>query len=752
MSEQTAQDLLTAHLNRSQRQAVLHGEGPLLVLAGAGSGKTRVITYRIINLIRTRKIPAYHILGVTFTNKAAKEMGERIQAALTGAEQPPLITTFHALGARILRQEGHLLGYTAAFVIYDESDSERVLKDVIKSLDLDEKRFSVKVLAQHIDHYKNRGEFPEDVTPSDSWTQTVLTVYQRYQERLMKSNALDFGDLLLQTIRLFTQFPDVLAQWQQRFQWLLVDEYQDTNPVQYTLIKLLAGERRNLCVVGDDDQSIYSWRGADIRNILEFEFDFPGVVIIRLEQNYRSTGTILKAASAVVAHNRGRKDKALWTENRQGDLVTNRCLLDDRDEARFVVSEIQRLLITGQSLGEIAVFYRTNAQSRLVEDVLTHARIPYVIIGGVRFYSRQEIKDVLAFCRVVMNPDDEVSLKRIINVPPRGIGPTTVAKAQEISQRDRLSLYQAFQWLCQNGTLSATVRSKVQAFIQMIEALRELNQSLPADSMLIDILHRTGYQEQLEQRSHEPEVADRLENIDQLLWAVREFLGQNPDAGLPQFLEQVTLATDTGQQETEQGKVTLMTLHSAKGLEFRTVFIIGFEETLLPHARSFSDRDGMEEERRLCYVGITRAQEHLYLLHASRRHVFGQEHANMPSRFLREIPRELLDTGGASQERHPNSHQRIRGEEQELIINQDQRKQEGHNLSSVHAACDMEYVQEPDDDNRQLMIGARVRHPSFGVGTVRRIEGSGFDQKVLVWFSSVGPKKLMVRYAGLTWA
>ena len=436
---------LLKHLNPPQKKAVLHGEGPLLILAGAGSGKTRVITHRIVHLIRDLRVRPWNILAVTFTNKAANEMAERVRKLLGDADVP-LIATFHAACGRILRREIHHLGYQSTFAIYDDRDSERLLKDILKELDLDDKRFSPGAVGARIDDYKNRGLFPEDidsVATGDIFNAKVVQIYAAYQERLKKCNALDFGDMLIQTVRLLTDFPDVRRQYQERFQWILVDEYQDTNPVQYHLIRLLAGERKNLCVVGDDDQSIYSWRGADIRNILEFEKDYPGVHVVRLEQNYRSTASILTAAGEVVKQNYGRKGKNLWTDNPQGDPVFYRRVESDREEARFISREIGRLRSQGVPLEEIATFYRTNAQSRQVEEALVSEALPYHIVGGVRFYARLEIKDILAYLRVLDNPADEISLKRIINVPPRGIGATTIDRIAFQAAASGQNFYQA---------------------------------------------------------------------------------------------------------------------------------------------------------------------------------------------------------------------------------------------------------------------------------------------------------------------
>jgi DNA helicase-2/ATP-dependent DNA helicase PcrA len=727
------------NLNPPQKEAVLHDEGPLLILAGAGSGKTRVITQRIANLIRNHGIRPWNILAVTFTNKASREMAERVQRLLGGGETP-LIATFHAACGRILRRDIHHIGFHSSFAIYDDRDSERLLKDVLKEMNLDEKKYTPKAVGAKIDDYKNRGLFPEDidsVSTGDIYNAKIVQIYAAYQDRLKKCNALDFGDMLIQTVRLLSEFPEVRRQYQERFQYIMVDEYQDTNPVQYNLIRLLAGERRNLCVVGDDDQSIYSWRGADIRNILEFEKDFPGVKVIRLEQNYRSTATILAAAAAVVKQNYGRKGKSLWTENPAGERIRYERVESDREEARFVCREIVKLRSTGVPLEEMAVFYRTNAQSRLVEDALVGEALPYHIVGGVRFYARMEVKDILAYLRVLDNPSDEVSLKRIINVPARGIGHTTIERIAELAGRQGVTFNEAMNQAAGGGLLSSSPRGKVAGFASMLDGFREQSGSLELPQLAQAVMLESGYMTRLKE-SRDPEDAERLENLEQLLAAMEEFCEKNREAGLSEFLEQVSLVSDLEQGETGKPSVTLMTLHAAKGLEFKAVFMIGMEERLFPHGRALDDLDGMEEERRLCYVGMTRARERLYLLNARRRYVFGQEQINLPSRFLKDIPGELLEDGGGSLVQRPEPATAYAT------------PYPSHNLSAVTSAFDdVEIVPEPPEENDGVFIGMKVRHAKFGVGTIRKIEGTGEGQKVIVWFSSVGPKKLLLRFAGL---
>jgi len=741
---------LLNNLNPPQKEAVLHSEGPLLLLAGAGSGKTRVITNRIAYLIREKGVRPWNILAVTFTNKAAREMGERVLHLLHGGETP-LIATFHAACGRILRRDIHHLGFDSSFAIYDERDSERLLKDILKELDLDEKKFAPKALSARIDDWKNRGLHPTDLgslSHSDIYNRRVAQVYNNYQERLKRCNALDFGDLLLLTVQLLKEFPEVRGHYQERFQWILVDEYQDTNPVQYELIRLLAGERRNLCVVGDDDQSIYSWRGADIRNILEFEKDFPSVRTIRLEQNYRSTGTILTAAGAVVQQNYGRKGKTLWTENPQGEPIQYGRVESDRDEARYVAREICRLQQQSMPLTEMAVFYRTNAQSRLIEEALASEALPYHLVGGVRFYARQEVKDILAYLRLLDNPADEVSLKRIINVPPRGIGHATVDKISDLARHDQMTMFEALSQIQNGNLLAAAARNKVASFYTVMESFENCAKSASLAVLAQTVMEDSGYLARLKE-SRDPEDADRLDNLGQLLGAMKEYEERNSDSNLSGFLEQVSLVSDLEQGEGGKPSVTLMTLHAAKGLEFKAVFIIGMEERLFPHTRALDDLDGMEEERRLCYVGMTRARERLYLTNAKRRYLFGQEQYNLPSRFLKEIPRELISENCSHASGYARQEQEWSGRREADATDS---TTSYHNLSAAadfSGSNEVEMIPEPCDDQDGVFLGMKVRHSKFGVGTIRKLEGSGDSRKVIVWFNSVGAKKLMLRFAGL---
>jgi DNA helicase-2/ATP-dependent DNA helicase PcrA len=735
---------LLKKLNPSQQEAVLHGPGPLLILAGAGSGKTRVIVHRIAYLVTHQGVPPWHLLAVTFTNKAAAEMAERVRALL-GTEELPLMATFHSLCARILRREIHLLGFDRSFAIYDDKDSERVLKDVVAELRLDEKRYAPKAMAAAIDEWKNAGLQPAEVVAGGTYPETARRVYALYQERLRRCNALDFGDLLLKTVELLEAFPDVLARYRDRFQWIMVDEYQDTNPIQYRLVKLLAGERQNLCVVGDDDQSIYRWRGADIRNILEFEQDFPAVKVVKLEQNYRSTRTILSAAASVVRKNVGRKAKELWTSNPAGERIVCRNLRDERDEARYVCQEIVSYLRQGRTAAEMAVFYRVNAQSRVIEDALVAEGISYHIVGGMRFFERLEIKDILAYLKVINNPADEVALRRIINTPPRGIGATTLDRIGGLAAERGLSFWAALREAATGDLLPRAARTKVAGFVELLDAFVTKAETLSLAELTSDIIAVTGYARQL-QEERTDQAQDRLANLEELISSMGEFEARNGDQGLAAYLEQVALISDLERSDTGTASVTLMSFHAAKGLEFPIVFMTGMEERVFPHVRALDDPEQMEEERRLCYVGMTRARERLYLTYATRRRIFGQEQYNLPSRFIGDIDRELLDMGGEIQglgTREWGAGRTLSAETPAF-----------HNLAAV-AALEQEPVPDnevrivPDEPQEGVALGMKVRHAKFGVGVVRRIEGRGDEQKVVVWFNSVGPKKLLVRFAGL---
>ncbi|PLX87435.1 MAG: ATP-dependent DNA helicase PcrA [Desulfuromonas sp.] len=725
-------DLLTG-LNQPQVQAVLHDQGPLLLLAGAGSGKTRALTHRIAHLIRERGVPPWQILAVTFTNKAAAEMRERVEQLLGGGDSP-WVATFHASCVRILRREAEAIGFSGSFTIYDDSDQLRLLKDVLKELGISEKTLKPRAAAVYIDNAKNRGEFPEELATAGFQDEIPVRIYARYQERLRQANAFDFGDLLLYTVQLFEQHPQVLETYRQRFQHILIDEFQYTNQVQYRLIRLLAGDGANLCVVGDDDQSIYAWRGADIGNILGFERDFPDARIIRLEQNYRSTETILAAAGEVVAQNRGRKGKTLWTENPAGDPVTLEELTDDLEEARFVAAEIGRLKQAGRRAQEIAVFYRTNAQSRSFEEALVREGIPYIMVGGVKFFSRMEIKDILAYLRTLANPTDSLATRRIINVPPRGIGNATVEKIA-LFEAEAGGFYPACSLALERGVLAAATAKKVAGFVALMQSFREMLQHMDYPEVTAEIIEKTGYGPSLRAEATE-DARDRLQNLEELKAGMEEH--QVIAGSLQDYLEQVALVTDLDAYDRSDERITLMTLHAAKGLEFPVVFMAGMEEGLFPHSRTVDDGDALEEERRLCYVGMTRAMEKLYLTRARRRRIYGTYQFNPPSRFLAEIPTHLFD--------------------EEPVVNKVAASQ--HNLAGLFELAIEETIAEEaekpfaevevvPDAEEGLQLGMRVRHVKFGVGKVCRLEGSGENQKVTIYFNSVGSKKLLLKFAGL---
>jgi DNA helicase-2/ATP-dependent DNA helicase PcrA len=732
---------LLKSLNPMQREAVLHEDGPLLILAGAGSGKTRTLTHRVGWLIRERQMPPWRILAVTFTNKAAGEMRERLERLL-GDIEGLWISTFHAACVRILRREIAVLGYTSDFTIYDDQDQQRLLKEVLKELGIAEKVLQPRSAAAAIDGAKNRGLRPEQYERSDYYGELTARIYELYQQRLKRANALDFGDLLLCTVQLFEEHPEVLERYRERFLHLLVDEFQDTNQVQYRLVKMLAGNRGNLCVVGDDDQSIYAWRGAEIGNILGFERDFPGTRIIRLEQSYRSSATILEAAGEVVARNVGRKGKTLWTDNPAGEKITLKDCGDDLEEARFVAGEIARLKQDGRHLRDVAVFYRTNAQSRALEEALVAERLPYVMVGGVKFFSRLEVKDVLAYLRVLVNPADSLSARRIVNVPSRGIGARTVERIAALEE-EAGGFLPACELVLQRGLLKGTAAGKVASFAQMMVSFRERLDRQPFPELTKDLIEESGYGPMLREvvqsalvKSDQEEAKGRLENLEQLLAGMEERLATG--SNLQGYLEQVALVTDLDSYDGSHDRVTLMTLHAAKGLEFPVVFLTGMEEGLFPHGRSLQEGDALEEERRLCYVGMTRAMDKLFLSHARRRRIYGDFQYNPPSRFLGEIPAHLLAFRGQPSLRHAAAH----------------------NLASVFEQLEpspLEEEETPFEEEVRVVpeaeegpfLGQQVRHVKFGVGTVRRLEGSGDQQKVIVYFRTVGMKKLLLKFAGL---
>jgi len=725
---------LLASLNPMQQLAVKHDRGPLLLLAGAGSGKTRALTHRIAWLIQSYRVDPWQILAVTFTNKAAGEMKERLEELL-GDVQGLWVSTFHSACVRILRQEIEALGFTRNFTIYDDQDQERLLKTILQELGIEEKQLKPRAVSAAIDRAKNKGLWPDQLDDGDYQAAQITRIYALYQERLQQANALDFGDLLMQTVRLFEDHPEVLDKYRQRFHYVLVDEFQDTNQVQYRLIHLIASGHGNLCVVGDDDQSIYRWRGAEVGNILGFERDYPGCETIRLEQNYRSTKTILDAAGAVVEHNTGRKPKKLWTENAAGEGVTVETLPDDLEEGRFIAREITRLKRDGRRhLRDIAVFYRTNAQSRVIEEALRNERIPYVMFGGLKFYLRMEVKDVLAYLRILCNPADSVSARRIINVPARGIGAVTINKIAAF-EAEAGGFLPACRRALEKGALKGATATKVEAFVDLIEEFRTRLGDTPYPQLTAELIDKSGYGPQLRAERTE-EARNRLDNLEQLLAGMEEHFGS--EGTLEEYLEEVALIADVDSYDQSLDRVTLMTLHAAKGLEFPVVFMAGLEEELFPHSRSHEGAEELEEERRLCYVGMTRAMEKLYLTHARRRRIFGDYQFNPPSRFLAEIPAQLLDQPASGGLHKPASHN--------LASLFDQAEPD---FSEEDPFFDEDEVRVVPDAEEGLRIGLQVRHIKFGVGTVRRIEGQGDNQKVTVYFHRFGPKKLLVKFAGL---
>jgi len=702
-----------ADLNPPQREAVLATEGPLLVVAGAGSGKTRVLTHRVAHLIAACGVRPNEILAITFTNKAAGEMKGRLEGLLGPAANAIWILTFHAACGRILRREAPRLGYRSNFTIYDQADQVRLVKQCLEELERDPKRFVPRGIHAQISNAKNQLIGPEEFRSrvASFYDQTVADTYDLYQRRLFGSNAVDFDDLLYLTVDVLERFPEALERWQKAFRYILVDEYQDTNHAQYRLLQLLAAKHHNICAVGDPDQAIYGFRGADIRNILEFERDFGETKTIALEQNYRSTNTILRSANAVIAQNRERKEKNLWSELGDGEPVRAIEVEDEHAEARFVAAEIALLVELGYSGSEVAVFYRTNAQSRVLEDVLVRQGVAYQVIGGPRFYERAEIKDLIAYLQVIDNPFDAVSLQRIANRPRRGIGDASLARLQTFADAQGISLFEALDQPEEAGIGGAPLRS--------VQALRTLLQSLQAGALELDVselvertLERSGYLEALE-AERTIEAKGRIENLQELVGVAREYQAAAAEPSLSSFLQEISLFSDQDAIQGEESRVTLMTLHNAKGLEFRAVFMIGMEEGIFPHARSLEEA-GLEEERRLCYVGMTRAQERLVLTHASVRSLYGSRNFNLPSRFLDELPSAEV------------GRERLR--------------------PASWAAYGAQTV-APREPFPDLSTGDSVRHGTLGEGIVTGIEPGGV---VTVRFAGDGAeRRLMLEYAPL---
>jgi DNA helicase-2/ATP-dependent DNA helicase PcrA len=708
-----------ADLNDAQRRAVTTTEGPLLVIAGAGSGKTRVLTYRVAHLLAACGVEPNEILAITFTNKAAGEMRERIEAAVGPKARAIWILTFHAACGRILRREAERLGYKSNFTIYDQADQVRLVRQCLEELERDPKRFTPRGIHTQISNAKNQLIGPDEYAArvGSFYDQTVADVYGLYQRKLFASNAVDFDDMLMLTVEVLQRFPEARERWAKAFRYVMVDEYQDTNHAQYVLLQLLAGEHKNLMVVGDPDQSVYGFRGADIRNILEFERDFPGTEVIPLEQNYRSTNAILNAANTVIEHNRERKEKRLWSELGEGEPVRVVETEDEHAEARFVAAEVAGLVEYGTSLGEIAVVYRTNAQSRVLEDVLVRQGVAYQVIGGPRFYERAEIKDAIAYLQAIDNPFDAVSLTRIANKPRRGVGDTSISRLQALADGAGISLWEALGRAEEAGLATASLRA-VQGFRSLLQSLMAQAQELSIAGLLERVIERTEYREFLLAGLPKWEAEGTIENREELVGVAREYEEAATEPSLSSFLQEISLYSDQDALRDSEsgGQVTLMTLHNAKGLEFRAIFMLGVEEGIFPHSRSIEE-NSLEEERRLCYVGMTRAKERLTMLHATRRSLYGRSEANLPSRFLDELPAE-----GVERERlRPASWS-------------------GYGTPAARQET------PPRADVPVLSTGDSVRHESLGSGIVTRIEADGV---VTVRFEDGAERRLMLEYAPL---
>jgi DNA helicase-2/ATP-dependent DNA helicase PcrA len=726
-------------LNPQQQSAVIHHGGPLLVVAGAGSGKTRVLTRRIAYLMAERGVEPFEILAITFTNKAAGEMKERV-AALVGKRAKAIwVSTFHSACVRILRQEAARLGFSTSYSIYDQADSVRLVTLVMRDLNLDQKRYNPRAVAALISNAKNELLGPADYrnATTNHFEEIVAEVYAIYQQRLTSANAMDFDDLIMKTVEVLQKFPDARARYRHRFKHILVDEYQDTNHAQYILIRELVGTDREgipaaeLCVVGDADQSIYGFRGATIRNILQFEEDYPDATTILLEQNYRSTQNILSAANAVITKNESRKEKNLWSDAGSGSKLVGFVAENEHHEAEFVRDELYKLSDTGKSrYGDTAIFYRTNAQSRVFEEIFMRAGVPYKVVGGVRFYERREVKDLLAYLRVLVNPDDEVSLRRIINTPKRGIGDRALDSIDDLAKRDTISFWQALS-RSTSTELSPRANSSIQAFVSMMTALQVLVEAnRPPSTIAAAILEQSGLLEEL-RASHDPQDEVRVENLEELVAVIEEYeeriVGEGETPTLGGFLEEVSLVADADEipeGEDHGGVVTLMTLHTAKGLEFPTVFLTGMEEGVFPHSRTLGEKNELEEERRLAYVGLTRARERLYLSRAEYRSAWGAPNYNPPSRFLDEIPENLIDWNKSASG----------------FVSPPITRKKFPTPPPPRATG-------KQSNSLQLAIGDRVSHDTFGLGTVISVSGEGEKAEATINFGSYGEKRLLLRYA-----
>ncbi|WP_090086697.1 DNA helicase PcrA [Lentibacillus persicus] len=733
---QTIHHLLNG-LNKEQQEAVRYTDGPLLIMAGAGSGKTRVLTHRIAYLLGEKDIAPRNVLAITFTNKAAREMKKRVNKLVGAGSEHIWVSTFHAMCVRILRRDIDRIGYSRNFTILDSSDQLSVIKQILKDLNIDPKKFDPRAMLGQISGAKNELITPEEYSKNvgDFFQRQVAQIYERYQKTLQKNQALDFDDLIMQTIHLFKRVPEVLGYYQNRFQYIHVDEYQDTNHAQYYLVKQLANRYQNLCVVGDSDQSIYRWRGADITNILSFEEDYPAAKVIYLEQNYRSTKSILAAANSVIENNSGRKPKNLWTENTDGKKIHYFQGATEQEEALFVTDKIQELTSeTGFSADDIAILYRTNAQSRAIEDTFMKSNVSYQMVGGTKFYDRKEIKDLIAYLRLITNPDDDISFERVVNVPKRGIGKTSVEKLRGYAVEHGISFYQAVKEVDFVG-LTKKAAVALAEFGNLIQTLTQQQEFLTATDMVEAILERTGYEEMLKnERSLESQ--SRLENLEEFKTVTQDFEEYAEDKTLIAFLTDLALIADIDRVDEEsdsEPKITLMTLHAAKGLEFPVVFLVGMEENVFPHSRSMFDNEEMEEERRLAYVGVTRAEQELYLTHAKMRTLYGRTNMNPISRFINEIPEDLVD--GIEQARAS-----MFGAFEKTADKPSAPKRRAEKMQQTTGA-----------ESQAWRPGDKAEHKKWGVGTVVKVQGEGDSMELDIAFPApTGVKRLLAKFAPIT--
>ncbi|MCI5685785.1 MAG: DNA helicase PcrA [Enterococcus gallinarum] len=735
---------LLANMNPRQKEAVMHTEGPLLLMAGAGSGKTRVLTHRIAYLIEEKNVNPWNILAITFTNKAAREMKERVNQLLGSGGEDVWVSTFHSMCVRILRRDVDQIGYSRNFTIIDTSEQNTLMKRVLKELNIDPKKYDPRSILGAISNAKNELLTPADYENQQGslFEQIVGRCYALYQKELRNNQCMDFDDLIMNTIRLFKENEDTLQFYQRKFHYIHVDEYQDTNHAQYTLVNLLADRFKNLCVVGDADQSIYGWRGANMQNILDFEKDYPDAAVILLEQNYRSTQTILNAANQVIKNNRNRPDKNLWTENRAGEKITYYRGDSERDEARFIVSEMQKQIADkGRKFGDFAVLYRTNAQSRVIEEMLLKANVPYTMVGGRKFYDRKEIRDILAYLSAIANPSDSLSLERIINVPKRGIGATSVEKLREFASLHEWSLLEAAMNV-DLANISGKAGKELGSFGMMMDQFAQMIPYLSVTELTKEILDKTGYKQDLINQNN-LESQSRLENLEEFLTVTQEFdkrfEAQNEDDAdaleekLTVFLNDLALLSDVDSYEEESSQVTLMTLHAAKGLEFPVVFLIGLEENIFPLSRALMEESELEEERRLAYVGITRAEEELFLTNAFSRTLYGRTQYNRPSRFVEEIEQDLLQSLG---ERTQPKGAAASFQPKVFKPTYTQPRQSTVSSRQTTTAA-----------GNQWQVGGKVNHKKWGVGTIVRTTGAAQDLELDVAFPQQGVKRLLAAFA-----